>query len=194
VGNQKQISKAEYDKLLEARELAQNSGLMDIEQPDTDSATLAAIGGCYQIGNIAVPQMGLDTVALLAIAGVQLDGESESKSDADAMREIAVALYIICNGSEACTMLMGVKQRLKALERLEGLAKKSPDMFQRYMDKIDAIGGDAFAELDARAFEFLGAIEGATIQDITDVITQMAEDFTVVMGLLPESNDSGKKK
>jgi hypothetical protein len=192
-GNQKTISRAEYDMLCEAQEAANSDSRFEIDEPDTDSATVAMLGGCYEIGNISVPQFGLDTVALLSVAGVSLLDDQVEKTDADAMRDIAMSLYIIANGTEACHMLMGVKQRIRALERLEGIAKKSPDMFERYMNKIDEIGGGAFAEIEARAFEFLGNIKGATVQDIADVIAQMAEDFTVVMGLLPDGDDDKKK-
>jgi len=193
MGNQRQVSREEYERLNAAAARAKQDGRFDIVEPDTDSASLAAMGATYQIGNIQVPQMGLDTVVLLSIAGVSLDEHDDDKSDAEQMRDIAMALYIIANGSEACHMLMGVKQRLKALERLEGLAKKSPDMFDRYMNKIDEIGGTAFAEVEARAIAFLGSIEGATLDDIASTIGMMAEDFSVVMGLLPDSMSDKKK-
>ena len=187
------ISKAEYDRMNAAREQAEKSGQFGIAEPNTNGATLAAIGGMYQIGNIMVPQFGLDTIALLSIANVNiLDAGSETPGEA--MRDISLALYIVANGAEACHMLMGVQQRIRAIERLEGLAGKSPEMFERYMNKIDEIGGGVFAEIEQRAIEFMASIHGVTIDEIADTIGQMADDFSVVMGLLPDSGDNSKKK
>jgi hypothetical protein len=196
MGNQRSMGMAEYETLNKARDEAQEAGMFDVEQKDTTSATVAMMGAGYTIGNITVPQFGLDTITLLSVANVSLLDLSVDDTDNDdsAMRDVAVALYIIANGAESCQMLMGVQQRLRALAKLEGLAKKSPEMFERYMNKIDEIGGGAFAELDRRAFEFLGKIKGATIDDIVDLIAHMTEDFVNVMGLLPDGPDSGKKK
>ena len=195
MGDQRRISKEELDRLNAAADGVNADESLAVEVPDTESATVAMVGGGYQIGDILVPQFGLDTIALLSVANVSmLDFGNDDKDESDAMRDIALALYIIANGAEACHMLMGVKQRLRALEKLEGLAKKSPDMFERYMNKIDEIGGGAFAQIEARAFEFIGTIKGVTIDEIADVIAHMAEDFVNVMGLLPGDGDDSKKK
>ena len=196
MGENSTISKAEYDRLTSARDTAEQSGEFGISEPNTNGSTIAMMGGGYQIGNIMVPQFGLDTIALLSIANVSLldGGSGESENSGDAMRDISLALYIIANGAEACHMLMGVQQRIRAIERLEVLAGKSPDMFERYMNKIDSIGGTAFAEIEQRAIEFMGSIKGVTIDEIADTIGQMADDFSAVMGLLPDSGDNSKKK
>jgi hypothetical protein len=189
-----QISKAEYDALQAARDKAVDDGLADIAVPDTTGPTLAMLGGHYHIGNVALPQFNLRTVALLSIAGVDLLDGGGGDTVADMMRDTAVALYVIAN-PDACDVLMGVRQRTDALARLEHLAEKSPEMFTRYMDKLDAIGGSAFAELEGEAVRFLGEIEGATIDEIAEVIGQMAEDFIATMNLLPGSDeDDGDTK
>jgi hypothetical protein len=193
MGNQRKISKAEYERLQEAHESATQAGAFDIEEPDTDGPTLASMGGGYRVGNVMLQQFTLETVALLSIVGVDML-ELSNDDDSEQIRDIALALYIVANGAEACHMLMGVRQRVRALNKLEHLAKKSPEMFQRYIDKIDEIGGGAYAEIEARALEFMGQIEGATIDEIVDVIILMTEDFVSIMGLLPDNGDDGKKK
>lgn len=194
MGNRRKMSRSEYERLQEARDSAQDAGLLDVDEPDSFGPSLAAMGGCYEIGNLMLPQFTLETVALLSMAGVEMLDVTADDADTDQIRDVAIALYVIANGAEACHMLMGVRQRTAALKKLEHLAGKSPEMFQRYMDKVDAIGGSAWAELEARAMEFLGKLEGATIDEIVTVIVQMTEDFVAVMGLLPDNGDDSKKK
>jgi hypothetical protein len=191
MGEAQQISKAEYERLQDARDDAVNSGLADIAVKDTTGASLAMMGAHYHIGNITLPQFTLRTVVLLSIAEVSMaDGESENA--ASGIQDIAVALYIIAN-PEACDCLMGVRQRLDGLKRLEHLAAKSPDMFQRYLDKVDEVGGSAFAQIEADAIAFLDELEGVTVVEIEQVISQMAEDFAATQDLLPSSEDTEKK-
>lgn len=195
MGNAKRLTQAEYERLKEAHEQASDAGLLDIEAPDNASATCAMLGGCYQLGDHMIPPIQPSTMPLLGVAGVSILSEpDEDAGDLDAIRDLVVTLYIIANGAESCNMLMGVTQRLRALRRLEHLAQKSPEMFERYLDKIDDIGGSAFAELETRAFQFVDSIEGFTYGAAFDVISQMIGDVEAAGQLIPTDGGGNDKK
>ena len=194
MGNAKNITREEYEKFRAAHEDAAESGAFNIEEPNTDTATCAMLGGGYQIGDTIIPQVKPSSMALLSVAGVSMVSEPDDADDADAIRDMVVALYIIAGGSDAAHMLMGVKRRTDALKRLEGLAKKSPDMFERYMNKLDEIGGSAFAELESAAYRYVDSIDGFTYTEAFSVLNQMFADFSTPMGLLPAGSDTNDKK
>ena len=194
MGNAKKMSVEEYAKYKAAAESAEASGILDIDTPDTGTATCAMLGAGYELGNIIVPQIRPSTLTLLSVAGISLVTDPDEEGDgSDGARDLIVSLFIICH-PEACQMIMGAKQRLIELKKLEHLASKSPDMFDRYMDKIDAIGGGAYTQLEQAAYAFVDGIDGFTYQAAFSVISQMFNDLSTPMGLLPASDDNGKKK
>ena len=197
MGNAKTITIEDYERLKDAHENASREGMFDIDEPDTDTATCAMLGGGYQLGNTIIPQIKPSSMALLSVAGISMVAEPDEADDADdsdAVRDLAVSLFIIASGSDASHMLMGVKRRLDALKRLEGLAEKSPDMFERYMNKLDEIGGSAYAELESAAYRYVDSIEGFTYPEAFRVLNQMFSDFSTPMGLLPPGSDTSDKK
>jgi hypothetical protein len=194
MGNATRISQEDYERLKEAHEHADSDGMFDIDKPDTDSATCAMLGGFYKLGSEYIPQIKPSTLPLLSVAGVSMVAEPDGASDLDAVRDLIVAIFIIANGPAACTMLMGVSQRLAALRRLEHLAEKTPEMFDRYLNKVDQIGGDAFGELELAAHQYVDTIEGFTFEAAFDVLNQMMADMQAAGGLLPDNGEDDKKK
>jgi hypothetical protein len=193
MGNASKMTPEQYEAFKKAHEEAQDDGLLDVVEPNTDTATCAMLGAGYQLGNIMIPQVTPTTMALLSIAGISI--VSDSDDDGDTMRDLVLALYIIAGGAQAAHALMGVKRRIDALKKLEGLANKSADMFDRYMNKLDEIGGGAYAQIEADAFAWTESIEGFTFDEAFDVLGQMFRDIKTPMGLLPPSDGcDGKKK
>jgi hypothetical protein len=192
MGDQITISKEDYNKLRDAQESAGESGLLVTPYPDTATSTCAMLGGGYQLGNVMIPQLTPSTMALLDVAGITSVSDPDDEDD-NTMRDIVVTIYIIACGVNGAGMLMGVQRRLESLRRLEKLAEKSPEMFQRYMDKIDDIGGSAFAELEDAAMRFMDSIEGFTYTAAFEIIQQMFADVETPLRQLPPASGDKKK-
>jgi hypothetical protein len=179
-------------KVEAAKDAADVAGmLMGAEAPDTDTATLSMIGGKYRIGDVMLDPIDLRVMALLELIDSPLLGVSSEQG----LSDIAKALYVVARRDEAVGAIAGVKDRQRALSKLEHLAEKSPEYFERYLCAIDCIGGDAYAEFERNAIGFLQDLgEGVGLQDIADVLTRMINDAFDGMTLLPDKGSSGSGK
>ena len=179
-------------KMAEGKEAAHAAGLLaGVEAPDTDTATLSMIGGMYRIGNVHLEPIDLRVMALLEMIDSPVLGVASEQGLAD----IAKALYVVARRDEAVNAIAGVKDRQRALSKLEHLAAKSPEMLERYIVAVDCIGGDAYTEFERNAINFLEDLgAGVSLQDIAEVLTQMINDAFDGMSLLPDKGDSGGER
>jgi len=157
--------------------------LLDGEDRDCwDSAALAASGVPYTlVGKPVKPPTVIHLVAL-AIIDSPLT-ESDDQEDIDGM-DCWRALWAVTASPEDLSPLMGLDARTRSLRKLvkNGLPHEA---VARLID--DAVS-EAWQKIDSDVIRLAAQYQGATAQQVADVVMQMMADCAEAWALLPHSN------
>jgi len=157
-----------------------------------DEETVAALGGGYVLGNVEIPPVTVGVFPLLEMIGSPFLREDANDVG---LRDIMLALYVMCDGRDAVAPISTIARRRAALERQKPMAEKSPEMFAQYLAACDRIEQD-WMVFEIAAQDFIDSIGQFDIQDAADVIISALNDAMAGFAALPKNDDgkSSKKK
>jgi len=159
----------------------------DIDQYQQE--TLTYCDTPYFLGETKIlPLKGLATLsALEAINSPFIDADAEEAN----FTETALTLYIINGGKEVLHKIMGVKRRLKGIAKTEQWAKKDPEIYDKYLNKIDKINKE-FAPIEKEAIEWYNSLGDVDFNEAVALIFTILKDAWGGMDMIPQDGGNGK--
>lgn len=178
-------------KALEAHpEFAKALGL-EPEIPETETG--AAVGLAYPLGTGELSPPPYGAFVALGMIGSPLLGRPDDVTDADAYR----AVYVCGAGRTALACVMGHAQRMERLEAERERVAESPEMYAAWLERVDAVTADTWAQFDAAAVEYCAQFGHITPAECLDVVFRALRDARAGLQQLPRGKDpagDAKKK
>lgn len=158
---------------------------------EVNSSDIGMLSEGYTAGETLIPNLTIGVLPLLELIEspfVVSCGEHYEFTRMDFIK----AIYVIYKGHGAVRPLMGLAQRKSKLKALEADARKSPELYKVYLDKIDEIS-IVYSEFEDSAFVFSETIQISDWVEMEQTVTQMFTDLYDVIAELAAPDSTEKK-
>ena len=149
------------------------------------------LGDGYTASDLVIPNLTIGVLPLLELIEspfVVYGGEDYKFQRMDFIKSI----YVIFKGKEVVKPLMGLAQRKSGLKKLEEDAKKTPELYKVYLDKLDEINC-VYGDFEDSAFAFSESLDIKDWVDMEQTLIQMFNDLYDTVAELVNDNSPEKK-
>ena len=163
--------------------------LAGLKEKERGSQVFSSLGAEYQVGALRVPALTLGMFPILDLIDSPFVSALAEEREFKRL-DLIYVLYVAVHGIECARSLMGIRQRIAAVEKYRDLAT-TPEMLDVFLRRVDQIA----AEKSEFERQVIGWFDGLGLDDwreVEDVVESMFTDLYDVIQAF--DNGDGKKK